>query len=110
MEPTAVRHQRAWRAETVRAEADPRTAGLRAAALRMRRELAVHPGALADREVAEEQLAAIEAMTVGTVELAELRRALLLTVSALGSVSALTEPLDELRAAIALFGALPPRS
>ncbi|MBW1600608.1 hypothetical protein JJV70_00505 [Streptomyces sp. JJ66] len=89
--------------------ADPRIAALRLAVSRMGRELAAHPGTLADRDVAEEQLAVIEAMAAGPVELTRLRHALLLTVSALGSVSALAEPLGELRGAIALFGAPPPR-
>ncbi|MEE1926893.1 DUF5955 family protein [Streptomyces sp. TRM 70351] len=97
---------------TLSRAADPRVDGLRTAVLRLRGRLAAHPGRLAepDRAAAEEQLAALAAMAASaTVEVTELRRALLLTVGALGSVSALAEPLRDLRHAIGLFGPPPVR-
>ncbi|WP_431783522.1 DUF5955 family protein [Streptomyces chumphonensis] len=115
MEPTAVRPRAfsstgAARTPRPAPAADPRKAALLSAVVRVRRALAVHPGWLADREVADEELARLQAVAgAGTVEVTALRHGLLLVVGALGSVSALTEPLRELRGAVALFGEPPER-
>ncbi|MET8681562.1 DUF5955 family protein [Streptomyces sp. NPDC004647] len=91
---------------------DPRVAELCAAVSRLRRELASHPADLSDRGVAEEELAALDAMMrAGTHEVPRLRRSLLLVAGALGSVSALAPALSEMRQVIDSFGDLPrPRS
>jgi Family of unknown function (DUF5955) len=82
-------------------DADPRLTGLRLSVDRMRRELAGHPAVLADRDIAEEELAALDAMAAdGVPELLRMRRSLLLIAGALGSVSALQPALRELRTAI----------
>jgi len=91
---------------------DPRVTGLRAAVVRLRRELAdyrVHPS---DREVAEDELAALyTAVAAGVLVIDRLRGSLLVLTGALGSVSALAPALAEVRAAIDMFGPLPtPRS
>ncbi|MFC5636009.1 DUF5955 family protein [Streptomyces bullii] len=78
---------------------------LRSAVSRLRRELAAHPGEFADRSIAEEQLAALDALAVGgSPEIPRLRRSLLLIAGAIGSVSALSPGLSEVRRAIDLFG------
>ncbi|WP_458082397.1 DUF5955 family protein [Streptomyces spinosirectus] len=88
---------------------DPRVAGLRAAVSRLRRELAAHPAEFPDRGIAEEELAALAAMTTGGApEIRRLRRSLLLIVGAIGSVSALARGLSDVRDAVDLFGD-PPR-
>ncbi|MDX2292746.1 MULTISPECIES: DUF5955 family protein [Streptomyces] len=99
--------QRPVTGETV----DPRVAGLRSAVARLRRELAGHRVELADREIAEDELAALDAMAVsGAPEVWRLRRSLLLVAGSLGSVSALAEALAAVRHAVELFGpALPPQ-
>ncbi|WP_443328628.1 DUF5955 family protein [Streptomyces sp. 8N706] len=91
---------------------DPRVAGLGAAVSRLRRELACHPADLCDRGVAEDELAALDAMVrAGTPEVPRLRRSLLLVTGALGSVSALAPALADMRRKIDAFGDLPrPRS
>nr|WP_206326541.1 DUF5955 family protein [Streptomyces sp. N502] len=89
---------------------DPRVAELRTAVSRLRRELAAHPVEFPDRAVAEDELAALAAMTAdGTPEVPRLRRSLLLIAGAIGSVSALSRGLSEVRYAVELFGE-PPRS
>ncbi|GAA3377376.1 DUF5955 family protein [Streptomyces sannanensis] len=89
---------------------DPRVAELRAAVARLRRELAGHPGKFLDREVAEDELAALDAMAVGGLpEIPRMRRSLLLIAGAIGSVSALSAALGGVRGAVDLFGE-PPRS
>lgn len=91
---------------------DPRVARLRAAVSRLRRALACHPADLSDRAVAEDELAALDAMARhGEPEVSRLRRSLLLVAGALGSVSALAPALGELREVIDSFSELPrPRS
>ncbi|MFF3763367.1 DUF5955 family protein [Streptomyces sp. NPDC001922] len=87
---------------------DPRVAELRAAVSRLRRELAGHPADLSDRAVAEDELAALDAMVrAGAPEVPRLRRSLLLVAGALGSVSALGPALADMREVIDAFGDLP---
>ncbi|MGW8377056.1 DUF5955 family protein [Streptomyces sp. ODS28] len=88
---------------------DPRVAALRRAVTRLRGELDAYPADLRDRCTAEEQLAALEEMARGGPEVPELRHALLLVASAVGSVSALAAALADVRKAVELFGD-PPRS
>ncbi|MET9905528.1 DUF5955 family protein [Streptomyces sp. NPDC006476] len=84
---------------------DPRVAGLRTAVSRLRRELAAHPAEFPDRAIAEDELAALAAMvTYGTPEVPRLRSSLLLIAGAIGSVSALSRGLTEVRDAVELFG------
>ncbi|MCX5417571.1 DUF5955 family protein [Streptomyces sp. NBC_00059] len=88
---------------------DPRVAELRTAVSRLRRELAGHPVEFPDRGIAEDELAALDAMAAGGMpEIPRLRRSLLLVAGAIGSVSALAPGLREVRIAIELFGE-PPR-
>ncbi|MFE5186366.1 DUF5955 family protein [Streptomyces sp. NPDC056628] len=88
---------------------DPRVAELRTAVSRLRRELAAHPADFPDRGIAEEELAALAAMTAGGApEAPRLRRSLLLIAGAIGSVSALSPGLTQVRDAVEMFGA-PPR-
>ncbi|SOR78055.1 hypothetical protein SCNRRL3882_1524 [Streptomyces chartreusis NRRL 3882] len=83
---------------------DPRVTELRSAVARLRRRLAAHPGEFADRTIAEEELAALNAMAAdGTPEIPRLRRSLLLIAGAIGSVSALSPELAEVRRAVDLF-------
>ncbi|MER5943205.1 MULTISPECIES: DUF5955 family protein [unclassified Streptomyces] len=89
---------------------DPRVAELRTAVSRLRRELAAHPGEFRDRAIAEDELAALAAMTVsGRPEVPRLRRSLLLVAGAIGSVSALSRGLSQVRDAVELFGEHPRR-
>lgn len=72
---------------------------------RLRRELAAHPAEFPDRAIAEDELAALAAMTAdGTPEVPRLRNSLLVVAGAIGSVSALSRGLSEVRAAVELFG------
>ncbi|MFJ8667097.1 DUF5955 family protein [Streptomyces sp. NPDC093600] len=88
---------------------DPRVAELRAAVSRLRRELAGHPAEFADRGIAEDELASLDAMAAGgTPEVRRLRRSLLLIAGSIGSVSALANGLADVRKAVELFGE-PPR-
>ncbi|MEU0690696.1 DUF5955 family protein [Streptomyces uncialis] len=88
---------------------DPRVVELRAAVSRLRRELATHPADFADRVIAEDELAALDAMLVaGEPESSRLRRSLLLVAGSIGSVSALAVGLARVRNAVDLFGE-PPR-
>ena len=65
---------------------DPRVAELRIAVARLRRALAAHPAEFPDRSVAEDELAALAAMTVhGTPEIRRLHRSLLLIAGSIGS-------------------------
>ncbi|WP_405469357.1 DUF5955 family protein [Streptomyces canus] len=83
---------------------DPRVAELRTAVSRLRRELAAHPAEFPDRGIAEDELAALAAMTShGTPEIPRLRRSLLLIAGAIGSVSALSRGLTDVRNAVELF-------
>ncbi|WP_405989861.1 DUF5955 family protein [Streptomyces sp. NBC_00986] len=84
---------------------DPRVAELRTAVSRLRRELAAHPAEFPDRVIAEDELAALAAMTIdGIPEIPRLRRSLLLIAGAIGSVSALARGLTDVRNAVDLFG------
>lgn len=84
---------------------DPRVAELRTAVSRLRRELAALPAQFPDRGVAEDELAALAAMTIsGAPEIPRLQRSLLLIAGAIGSVSALSRGLTEVRNAVDLFG------
>ncbi|MET7735395.1 DUF5955 family protein [Streptomyces sp. NPDC005402] len=84
---------------------DQRVAELRTAVSRLRRELAAHPAEFPDRGIAEDELAALAAMTIdGTPEVPRLRRSLLLIAGAIGSVSALSRGLTDVRRAVELFG------
>jgi hypothetical protein len=81
---------------------------LRGAVLRLRRDLRAFPGAtLADREIAERELAALDAMSAsGRTDDATLQQGLLLIAAAVGSVSALAPAVVQLRDAVELFGVL----
>ncbi|GHE54916.1 hypothetical protein GCM10017771_77360 [Streptomyces capitiformicae] len=82
---------------------------LRSAVSRLRRELAAHPAEFPDRVIAEDELAALAAMAVsGMPEVPRLRRSLLLIAGSIGSVSALSRGLADVRTAVELFGE-PPR-
>jgi hypothetical protein len=86
-------------------ERDPRVAELLESVERLRHALAAHPARLSDRGTAEEELAALGALARGGApEVPDLRRSLLLVAGALGSVSALSDALADLRSAIELFG------
>ncbi|WP_414167618.1 DUF5955 family protein [Streptoverticillium reticulum] len=83
---------------------DPRAAVLCAAVSRLRKALAGHPAALPDREAADDELAALDAMArAGEPDVSRLRSALLLVAGAVGSVSALAGALGEVRAAVDSF-------
>ncbi len=84
---------------------DSRVAALRSAVSRLRRELAAHPAEFPDRAIAEDELAALAAMAVtGAPETPRLRRSLLLIAGAIGSVSALSPGLTQVRDAVEMFG------
>ncbi|MCS0600108.1 DUF5955 family protein [Streptomyces sp. LP11] len=88
---------------------DPKVTGLRTAVSRLRRQLAALPAEFPDRGIAEDELAALAAMaTADPPEILRLRRSLLLVAGAIGSVSALSHGLKEVREAVDLFGG-PPR-
>ncbi|MET9220197.1 DUF5955 family protein [Streptomyces sp. NPDC088197] len=79
----------------------PGAAELRAAVARVQRELAAYRPALPDRAVAEDELAVLARLAAQPAPAAirdaeAVRHSLLLVAAALGSVSALTEPLAEL--------------
>ncbi|MER6270289.1 DUF5955 family protein [Streptomyces sp900105755] len=89
---------------------DPRVTELRTAVSRLRRELAAHPAEFPDRAIAEDELAALAAMATGGLpEIPRLRRSLLLIAGAIGSMSALSRGLSEVRQAVDLFGETPRR-
>ncbi|MGW0911437.1 DUF5955 family protein [Streptomyces sp. NPDC002784] len=84
---------------------DPRVAELRTAVSRLRRQLATLPAEFPDRGIAEDELAALAAMTAGGApEIPRLQRSLLLIAGAIGSVSALSRGLTDVRNAVDLFG------
>ncbi|WP_367130826.1 MULTISPECIES: DUF5955 family protein [Streptomyces] len=88
---------------------DPRVSELREAVSRLRRALAGHPAPLPDRDAAEEELAALDAMArEGAPELSRLRRSLLLVAGAVGSVSALSPSLTAVHQAVENFAPPPP--
>jgi hypothetical protein len=88
-------------------------AGLAAAAGRMRRELIAYRRPLPDRAVAEDELDALARAAAAMDQVPDpadcerMRHSLLLVVAVIGSVSALTAPLDALREAVELLA--PPR-
>ncbi|MFJ5218561.1 DUF5955 family protein [Streptomyces sp. NPDC088354] len=85
---------------------DPRVAALHAAVSHCRRVLAGYRSNLPDRHIAEDELVALaSAATAGVPDVPRLRRGLLVLTGALGSVSALSAALTEVRRAIELFGA-----
>ncbi|WP_320777716.1 DUF5955 family protein [Streptomyces sp. CRN 30] len=89
---------------------DVRVRELRTAVARLRRRLAALPTEFPDRGVAEEELADLAAMAAhGVPEVPRLRRSLLLLAGAIGSVSALSGGLTEVRHAVELFGESPRR-
>ncbi|MFH8337569.1 DUF5955 family protein [Streptomyces sp. AM6-12] len=91
-------------------EEDPRVAELRTAVSRLRRELAAVRADFPDRAIAEEELAALAAMARdGFPEIPRLRGSLLLLAGAIGSMSALSGALRQVRAAVDLFGEPAPR-
>ncbi len=74
---------------------------LRAAVIRLEREVAEYHRFLPDRAVAEEELAELERQAGGGAPAPEqLRQSLLLIAAALGSVSALAAPVAALREAV----------
>ncbi|GAA4827451.1 DUF5955 family protein [Streptomyces ziwulingensis] len=88
---------------------DVRVTELRTAVARLRRRLAALPTEFPDRSIAEYELADLAATAAhGVPEAARLRRSLLLIAGAIGSVSALSPELTEVRHAVELFGE-PPR-
>jgi hypothetical protein len=85
---------------------DPRLPALRAGVERLRRELGGYRASLADREVAERQLAKLDSMSdSGSLDEAALRHALLMIAAAVGSVSVLAPAVGQLRDAVESFGA-----
>ncbi|MBZ4319852.1 DUF5955 family protein [Streptomyces huiliensis] len=85
-------------------ERDPKADALGAAVARLRRALAAHPARLPDRDTADDELAALDAMArTGDPELSRLRSSLLLVAGAVGSVSALAPALGEVREAVERF-------
>ncbi len=97
--------RRAPELDATAAREDPRVAALRSAVGRLSRELAGYPARLPDRQVAQEELALLDAHAAsGTVSVPALRASLLAVAGALGSVSALSAPLAQLHRAIDLFG------
>nr|WP_223291148.1 DUF5955 family protein [Streptomyces avicenniae] len=84
---------------------DPRIAGLQSAVRRLCADLDRYPAPLADREIAERELGALDALAAaGTLEPGALRESLLLIVAAVGSVSALARGVAALREALEMFG------
>ncbi|WP_078535473.1 DUF5955 family protein [Streptomyces pristinaespiralis] len=89
---------------------EPRAAELRAAVARLRRELAGYPAEFSDRGIEEDELTVLAAMVAaGDPEIPRMRRSLLLIAGAVGSVSALSPALMQVRAAVDLFGEAPPQ-
>jgi hypothetical protein len=72
---------------------------------RLRRDLRAYAATLADREVAERELAALDdTLAAGVPDTALLGQSLLLIAAAAGSVSALAAGVHQLRQAVELFG------
>ncbi|MGW0701774.1 DUF5955 family protein [Streptomyces sp. NPDC002867] len=89
---------------------EPRAAVLRAAVAQLRRELAGYRAEFGDRAIAEDELAVLAAMiAAGDPEIPRMRRSLLLIAGAIGSVSALSPALMQVRNAVDTFGDVPPR-
>ncbi|MFF8841584.1 DUF5955 family protein [Streptomyces sp. NPDC015127] len=89
---------------------DPRATRLRAAVAQLRRELAGYRAEFGDRAIAEDELAVLAAMiAAGDPEIPRMRRSLLLIAGAIGSVSALSPALMQVRNAVDTFGDVPPR-
>ncbi|GAA1933985.1 DUF5955 family protein [Streptomyces sodiiphilus] len=93
---------------------DPRLPALHDAVAQLRQELDGYAAPLADRRVAERELAVLDMITrpevvarAGLPDATALRRALLLVVAAIGSVSALAPDVRRLREAVDLFAAPP---
>jgi hypothetical protein len=88
-----------------RAGVDPRMTQLGAAVRGLRAELDAYPAKLPDRAAAQDELDTLSSLAAsGVAELNELRRSLLVTVAALGSVSALSGALAKVRGAVELLG------
>lgn len=90
---------------SVRPVADGAAVAVQRAADRLRHELAAYRALLPDRTVAEDELDALAAQATAAVSDAppdteRARHSLLLVAAAIGSVSALAEPLGELRQAV----------
>ncbi|WP_258534504.1 DUF5955 family protein [Streptomyces sp. PT12] len=84
---------------------DPRLLALRTALDRLRGDLRGYPARLADREIAERELMALEAtLADGVPDTGALGESLLLIAAAIGSVSALAPGVHQLRKAVELFG------
>lgn len=87
-------------------------ARLASAVARLAAELAAYRTDLPDREVAEDELNALDRQALAAMEAPalvdteRLRRSLLLVVAALGSVSALAEPLAAVREAVEVLAPL----
>ncbi|WP_373311330.1 DUF5955 family protein [Streptomyces fumanus] len=93
---------------TTGGDEDVRVAALRTAVSRLRRRLAALPADFPDRTIAEDELADLaETIARGAPEGPRLRHSLLLLAGALGSVSALSEALTEVRRAVEGFGESP---
>ncbi|MEU6439626.1 DUF5955 family protein [Streptomyces sp. NPDC047046] len=89
----------------VEEQEDPRIAELREAVTVLRRALAALPAHLPDRDLAEEELAALTGLLSGPAPSpAALSGPLLRLAATTGSVSALAPALARLRAAVELFG------
>ncbi|MEU9338626.1 DUF5955 family protein [Streptomyces sp. NPDC048290] len=83
---------------------DPRMAELCTAVARLRRELAAHPADFPDRPIAEHELASLAAtLTDALPDPPHLRNSLLLITASIGSVSALSRGLDQMRRAVERF-------
>lgn len=84
---------------------DPRVAGLSRSVTRLRAELDAYPAQLLDRHAAECELDLLDAqVAAGAPTAVALRHSLLQIVASVGSVSALSEALADLRKAVELFG------
>ncbi|MFH0241739.1 DUF5955 family protein [Streptomyces sp. HK10] len=100
-----MRKEAVGRRAVVQGQDDPRVIALRRAVARLHRELAGYRPQLADRQIAEDELAAVDAaLRAGAPEVVRVRHSLLLIAGAVGSVSALAEALAEVRRAVELFG------
>ena len=84
---------------------EPRLVALRAAVIRLHRELTGHRATLPDRAIADEELAALTArlMAASPPEVSGLQYSLLVIAGALGSVTALQDAFCEVRHAVERF-------
>ncbi len=91
---------------SVRPEADDAAVAVQRAVDRLRHELAAYRPLLPDRAVAEDELDALAAQAATVMasgappDTERVHHSLLLVAAALGSVSALTEPLGDVRQAV----------